>query len=429
MITEPSRRETIEDSVNPIRAARSLATAQRSLGPGNPVHDLFPTLLAGCPDTSNDTMQYPLEVAYDYASARHLSFRRGACWRDWEEILPPVHVRASMPVGGTPLVNVSEVAPRQHQGRGVYIKDESRNPTWSHKDRLNKLTISAALHEGASTIIVASSGNHGVSAAAMASRGGLNCIVLTMPDVSAAFRAMIRSYGAYPVFLPSEARWSAMRALQSLPGTYPVSNLTPIHTGHPWGPEGYKTIAYEILAEMDGRVPAAVVVPTGYGELLYGIYKGFSEARLLGHINRIPQLVSVEPAARGPLHHAIKRGDPANAVVARPTVQSGTATIVTGYRAIRAIQDSNGIALLVEDEAARAANRMLGRQGLWQEISSSAAFAALGDLTGLNNDGPIVVIGCSTGLKEHGSVDRVKMAEPDIASLRLYLKREFNFEL
>ncbi len=135
----------------------------------------------------------------------------------------------------------------------------------------------------------------------MASRAGLNCIVLTMPEVSPAFRDMILGYGAFPVFLPAEDRWPALRALQELPGTYPVSNLTSVHTGHPWGPEGYKTIAYEILADLDGQVPSAVVVPTGYGEMLYGIYKGFNEARLLGHTDRIPQLVSVEPAARGPL--------------------------------------------------------------------------------------------------------------------------------
>ena len=409
--------------------AWSRVIGQKSLGPGTPGFDLFPTLLTGCPTTSGSQMNYPLELDYDYAAAKHLSFGRRSGWADWSELLPPLHPRVSMPVGGTPLVDVSEVAPARQRGRGVFIKDESRNPTWSHKDRLNTFTTSAALHEGASTIIVASSGNHGVSAAAMASRAGLNCIVLTMPDVSAAFRSMIRSYGAYPVFLPSEARWLAMRALQAVAGTYPVSNLTPIHTGHPWGPEGYKTIAYEILAELDGQVPAAVVVPTGYGELLYGIYKGFAEALRLGHVGRMPQLVSIEPAARGPLYHAMKSGDPRIRVAARPTVQSGTAVTVTGYRAIVALRESDGFALLVPDDAALAANVKLCRQGLWQEISSSAAFAALNDLPDLKDDGPIIAIGCSTGLKEPAVLDGVTTSAPDIASLRVFLKTEYGFTL
>lgn len=405
----------------------SLATAQRSLGPGNPAYPLLPARLSGCPQTSNETMQFPLELTYDYASAGDVSFARGTRWHDWQAILPPRHPGASMPVGGTPLVDVSDVAPAHLRQRGVFVKDESRNPTWSHKDRLNTFTISAALYEGASTIIVASSGNHGVSAAAMASRAGLNCIVLTMPEVSPAVRDMILGYGAFPVYLPADARWPAMRALKEIPGTYPVSNLTPVHTGHPWGPEGYKTIAFEILADLDGAVPSAVVVPTGYGEMLYGIYKGFHEARLLGRIDRIPQLISVEPASRGPLHHAINAGLPAITVAAGPTVQSGTAVTVNGYRAVVALRNSNGLALLVSDERARAAHAVLSRQGLWQEISSSAAFTALDDIPALDGDGPIVAIGCSTGLKEPAEPRTATVATPDLASLRSYLKAEFGF--
>jgi threonine synthase len=407
----------------------SLATGQRSLGPNNPTFPLLPALLSGCPDTSNDSIQFPLEVAYDYASVSGVTFAKGAGWSDWEEILPPLHPKVTMPVGGTPLVDVSRVAPPRFRERGVFVKDESRNPTWSHKDRLNKLTVSAALYEGASTIIVASSGNHGVSAAAMASRAGLNCIVLTMPEVSHAFRDMILGYGAFPVFLPAEDRWPAMRALQQLPGTYPVSNLTAVHTGHPWGPEGYKTIAFEILTDLDGQVPGAVVVPTGYGEMLYGIYKGFYEARLLGHVDHIPQLVSVEPAARGPLYHAMKAGLPATTVEACPTIQSGTAAIVNGYRAVVAIRESKGFPVLIADDAARAAHATMARQGLWQEFSSSAAFAALEGISGFEGDGPVVLIGCSTGLKEPTTSMQVSASKADIVSLRDYLKAEFGFEI
>lgn len=407
----------------------SLAKGQRSLGLGNPVFPLLPALLSGCPETSNEGMQFPLEVDYDYAAVSRVRFAKGAEWRDWQEILPPLHPKMTMPVGNTPLVDVSAVAPPTFREQGVFVKDESRNPTWSHKDRLNTFTVSAALYEGASTIIVASSGNHGVSAAAMASRAGLNCIVLTMPEVSPAFRDMILGYGAFPVFLPAEDRWPAMRALQELPSTYPVSNLTAVHTGHPWGPEGYKTIAYEILADLDGQVPSAVVVPTGYGEMLYGIYKGFNEARLLGHTNRIPQLVSVEPAARGPLYHAIEAGFPAITVEPRPTLQSGTATTVNGYRSVVAIRESNGLPMLIGDDAARAAHAVMARQGLWQEYSSSAAFAALDNIAGFENDGPVVIIGCSTGLKEPTEPRQVPVAKADIASLRDYLKAEFGFEI
>jgi len=406
----------------------SLATGQRSFGPGSPEFPLLPSHLAGCPVTSTEAMQYPLEVAYDYAKAAGIAFTENRR-QSWQQLLPPLHPASSLPVGNTPLIDVSAIAPEKLRDRGVFIKDESRNPTWSHKDRLNKYTISAARFEGAATIIVASSGNHGVSAAAMAARAGLNCIVITMPEVSPAFRDMIVGYGAYPIFLPVDARWPAMRALREVPGTYPVSNLTSVHTGHPWGPEGYKTIAYEILAQFNGAPPAAVIVPTGYGEMLYGIFKGFREARNLGLTKTIPQLVPVEPAARGPLYHALKAGQEVANVPGLPTIQSGTGCTVNGYRAVVAVRDSNGIPLLASDEAALAAHKKLARQGIWQEYSSSAAFAALDDIETLAEDGPVVVINCSTGLKEPAGTIQVKETNPDLASLRAYLKTEFNFSL
>ncbi len=408
---------------------RSLATVQRSLAEPATKYPLLPALLRGCPESATEEMQYPLELDYDYGRVKDVTFRRESTWADWQELLPPRHPKADMPVGGTPLVDVSALAPVHLPGRRILVKDDSRNPTWSHKDRLNVFTISAALCEEAKTIIVASSGNHGVSAAAMAARAGLNCIVLTMPEVSGAIRDMILGYGAFPLFLAADDRWPAMRALAELPGIYPVSNLTPAHTGHPWGPEGYKTIAYEILADLDGSPPAAVVVPTGYGEMIYGIYKGFHEAFLLGHIDRMPRLVAVEPSARGPVHHALQQGRSTVTVEAGPTVQLGTATTVNGYRPVAAIRQNGGLSLLVDDEAALRAHKKLGRCGLWLEISSGAALAALDQIEEFENDGPVVLMGCSTGLKEPSTPKENRATGADLETLRATLKRDYGFEL
>jgi len=409
----------------------SLATGQRSLAPQGQMFPLVPAQLKGCPATGTAEFQYPLEVTYDYGRARPLRFAPGAGWADWAQLLPPRHPLASLPVGKTPLTDVSALAPGQHQGRRIFVKDESRNPTWSHKDRLNTFTISAALYEGAHTIIVASSGNHGVSAAALASRAGLNCIVLTMPGVSGAFREMIHAYGALPLYLQADDRWPAMRVLQGLPGVYPVSNLTPVHTGHPWGPEGYKTIAYEILSDLDGTVPAAVVVPTGYGEMLFGIWKGFREAMELGRIPRLPRLISVEPAARGPLFHALAANRPAVTVPAGETVQSGTGTTVNSYRAVLAMRESQGLALLVDDASALEAHRRLARQGLWLEVSSGAALAALDQVGRFEDEGPIILIGCSTGLKEPAPVPGAlpQAVSPDLPAMRRRLKADYGLDL
>src|SRR5690606_29838987 len=113
----------------------------------------------------------------------------------------------------------------------------------------------------------------------------------------------------------------------------------------------------------------------------------FREARDLGLTGSIPQLVSAEPAARGPLYYAITSGKQAATVKGLPTIQGGTASTVSGYRAAVAIQKSEGIPLVVTDEAALTAHAKLARQGIWQEYSSSAAFAALSDIESLSQEG------------------------------------------
>ncbi|MGN1289705.1 MAG: threonine synthase (modular protein), partial [Bradyrhizobium sp.] len=94
-----------------------------------------------------------------------------------------------------------------------------------------------------------------------------------------------------------------------------------------------------------------------------------------------------------------------------------------------ALRESGGQAMLVSDESADAAQRALSRQGLWQELSPCAAFAALSELDIDEREGAVVVIGCSTGLKDPVTQSDATAIEPDLAAARRYLKSEFNFEL
>ena len=61
-----------------------------------------------------------------------------------------------------------------------YAKDESRNPTWSYKDRLCAVAVSHAVATGARVITISSTGNHGASTAAYAARAGLPCVIFTL---------------------------------------------------------------------------------------------------------------------------------------------------------------------------------------------------------------------------------------------------------
>lgn len=375
--------------------ALSLATGQRSLGDPALGYPLLPPLTNGCPATGTEDVSYPLDLdyAYDGLDAAAL-FAPAAGPRTglerWAPLLPPL-LAPGLGEGATPMV---EIAP------GVHVKDESRNPTWSHKDRLNRCTTSAAVAAGASGIAVASSGNHGASAAAYAARAGLRCVVFAGPDLPPAVDAFLNAYGAVVLPVPWEARWPLMRQAVERFGLHPVSNLTGTHTGHPYGPEGYKTVAYEIF--QDVGTPAAVFVPTGYGELLYGVWKGFEELRRLGLAHRVPRIYSCESAAGAPLASAVARGLPAARVEVGPTDAYSITSPVSGYRGVVVLRESGGRPLVLDDDQLEAARVELARSGLWAELSAAAGLAGLRSLGAeeLPDDGPLVCISTSSGFKD-----------------------------
>ena len=348
----------------------SRATRQVSLGDPAFTYPLWPPMTAGCPRTRTETVSYPVEVDYAYEEVDGPALfapsagGRGGIER-WAALLPPL-AGTGLAEGGTPLVPLED---------GLYLKDESRNPTWSHKDRLNRVAVSAAVRMGAPGVVVASSGNHGASAAAYAARAGLRCVVLASAHVPPAVLSFVRAYGAEVLPVPEDARWPLLRQLVERCGLHPVSNLTPTHTGHAFGPEGYKTVAYELFADL-GTVPSAVYVPVGYGELLFGVGKGFEELRRLGVTDRVPRLFSAEPAAGGPLAAAVRTGAPATRVEVGPTDAYAIDCSTGGYRGRYALRRSGGDALLVDDAQMRDAQRELAGQGMWVELSSAAGLAA-----------------------------------------------------
>lgn len=347
----------------------SLATGQRSLGNATIHYSLWPPLTNGCPRTSTDAVAYPLEVDYAYDRVPTDLFDRPAAHglERWAPLLPPLSA-PGLGEGNTPLVRLAD---------GVYVKDESRNPTWSHKDRLNRVAVSAAKASGARGIVVSSSGNHGAAAAAYAARAGLPCAVFTSPYAPPAVASFVRAYGAAVLTVPRESARALARRVMAEFGYHPVSSLTDTaHTGHPFGPEGYKTIAYEVFLDL-GETPEAVYVPTGYGELLFGVWKGFHELTLLGLADRVPRLYACEPAAAGALATAIRTGRPAAEVPVGPTDAYGISCPVGSYRGVVAVRESRGAALTVTDEQMAAARAELAAQGMWVELSSAAGLAAL----------------------------------------------------
>lgn len=382
----------------------SSSIGQRSLGDPSLLFPLNPPLLNGCPQSSGPDMQYPLEIDYDYSRISPDLFRQPplpGLYR-WSAILPPVREEISLGEGGTALVPSGRIASWIGLKGPIWLKDESRNPTWSHKDRLNFCIVSTALAAGAPGIAVASTGNHGASAAAYARRAGLRCVVISAPGAQPAFEYLQRELGTEFLIVPTQERWPALRRIVEETGFMPASNLTHFHTGNPFGPEGYKTIAYELFTQMNGNAPATVVLPTGYGELLFGVTKGFSELKRFGLIDRVPRILSAEPSGRAPLARAMRSNAAAAEVQGPPSLAAGIACTVSSYRAAAALRFAHGSALTFTEESIVAATTALAHEGLWQEYSGAAAIAALRELRqqGEVIEEPVVAVLTSTGLKE-----------------------------
>ncbi len=131
----------------------------------------------GCPRCRGEAPSN-LTPTYDYDGIRRafrveaLRDRPPTMWR-YREFLPPDEAEVvTLAEGMTPLIPAPRLGSRMALPR-LHIKDESRNPTWSFKDRLAATALAMGRRFGARVVGVSSSGNAGAAAAAYAARAGM----------------------------------------------------------------------------------------------------------------------------------------------------------------------------------------------------------------------------------------------------------------
>lgn len=386
-----------------------------------------PDLWTGCPACAADGMPANTTVAYDLDELRRQGYGRAdlaeegaGLWR-FASLLPvPPEHRATLGEGCTPLLEYPALS--EELGIRLYLKDESRNPTWSYKDRLAAVAVSRAKADGAKGVVTSSTGNHGAATAAYAAAAGVPCVVLTLASVPETMKTLMQVYGARVVALErGPDRWVLTAELVRR-GWVPTGNfVNPPVGSNPYGIEGYKTIAFEIALATAWQVPDWVVVPASYGDGLFGIWKGFSELETLGLTDRMPRMVAAE--VFGPLANALERQlEYPEPVPVRPSVGFSIATPVSAYQALLALRASGGTAVRVDDATMEQTQLRLARQmGIYVEISSAAGVAAVVELAhrGVCSEGSSVVcILTSSGLKDPGATRRnlpsVPVVTPDV---------------
>ena len=339
--------------------------------------------------------------------------------------VPATAEPVSLHEGATPLVDAGRLTGQVGVG-GLWFKDEARNPTWSYKDRLAAVAVTNARAGGADTVAVATTGNHGAAAAAYAAVAGLRCVVLTVEWVPTTMKVLMQSYGADVFALPTPPeRWKLLRQAVEQWGWVPLSGyLDPPIGSNPFGVDGYKTIAFEIVEQL-GDVPDAVVVPAAYGDGLAGIQRGFADLVALGAAERQPRLVAVDPLGAYVAALAAYPDDPPR-VQWQQTSSFSIGTPIATHQGVAAVRASGGTAVSVPDDGVvMAAQRTIASTcGLFLEASAAICLPAVEELVRagrLGADSRVVCLATSSGLKDIGAAEQrlppVPVIEPDLGTL------------
>jgi threonine synthase len=189
--------------------------------------------------------------------------------------------------------------------KSIYIKDETRNPTASFKDRPTSVGISKALELGYRIVTIASSGNGAAATAGYAAKAGVKSHVFVPENTPESKINQILTYGAEIIKVKGVYSNSYKLALEATK-KFNWANLTSTYL-NPYTLEGDKTVAYELFYQIEGEVPDYIFVPIGAGPLLYGIFKGFKELNILGLCNKIPAMVGVQAEKCSPIISAYKQ--------------------------------------------------------------------------------------------------------------------------
>lgn len=335
--------------------------------------------------------------------------------------------------GLTPLIAVDKL------GLGpLWLKDESRNPTWSFKDRLASAAVTMAKKFGARVVASSSSGNAGAATAAYAARAGLPCVIVTYQAAAGPLVTQMRAYGAMLVTVPTSAdRWRVLSAAVDRFGWYPTTvYFGPAVGSNPMGVEGYKSIAYEIAEAMDWRVPHWCALPVCYGDSLYGMWKGFEELRAMGWTDRVPRFLAAEVS--GSLMQAMARHSDVAPVRERAaaSIASSIGAAQGTYQSIAALRASNGRAVFVDDtDIVTWQARLASVEGVYGEASAVATLPAIAQLRAdgtIARDATVVALLTASGLKDNTVTERglrpAPLIEGHIDAAVRALKESYGFD-
>ena len=348
--------------------------------------------------------RYDLESARGRFRPESLIGRPANMWR-YFEVLPvrePANV-VTLGEGFTPLLAARRLG-REIGSNGLYIKDESLNPTASFKSRGMSTGVARARELGAAKLAVPTAGNAGGALAAYAAAAGLEAHVY-MPEDAQDSNVKEADVSGARVNLVDGLIGDAGKASKAAAAELGLFDMSTLQ--EPYRAEGKKTMGYEIAEQFEWDLPDAIVYPTGGGTGIVGIWKAFDEMQTLGWIGeKRPRMFCVQAANCAPLVRAFEQG--ASEAIAWDNAQTVAGGLrvpspFADYIILPILRESGGGAVTVsDDEMLGWIRRVASLEGVFmcpEGAATAAAAARLLEDGTLSNDDRVVLLNTGSGLK------------------------------
>jgi threonine synthase len=296
-------------------------------------------------------------------------------WR-YASFLPVVRAgatRVSLGEGWTPLI------PDQWSGLRIHWKTDTLMPTGSYKDRGVSILVNWLAGLGARIVVDDSSGNAGASLACYAGRAGLTARIYVPETAPEPKRAQIAVYGAELVEVQGPRNMATRAAETDTQNSKQIAYAS--HAWHPAFLLGQMTCAWEIWEQLGRRVPDWLVAPVGNGGLMLGTWRGFQHLLQSGVTDRLPRLIAVQATPYTSVYDAFQNDK--EDIQPDPRVERISADgIAISYPVhalsiLRAVRQSQGTIVAVEEAEVLAAQERLAARGLFVEPTSATVVVAL----------------------------------------------------
>ena len=345
-------------------------------------------------------VRYDLEAVRDALKKEDLLVREATLWR-YFELLPIEDKKDIITLGEgfTPILRSNNLG-----FKGLWIKDESLNPTGTFKARGMAVAVSKAKSFGIKDVVLPSAGNAAAALSFYCAKAGIRAHVFMpedSPDVTKR-ECFVSGADIHLVRGTIADAGKLARAKTKEQGWFDMSTLR-----EPYRLEGKKTIGLEIAEYFNWKLPDAVIYPTGGGTGLIGIWKAFKELKELGWINgKMPKMISVQALGCAPIVKAFKEGKKSVEEWKNPkTIAAGLRVPkpFAGKLILKVLKDSKGFAICVADEEILNAIKELARyEGIYACPEGAATYAGLKKLVNdgiLSMDDRILLINTGSGLK------------------------------